>query len=170
MAGTITLVRRRVQEGIRLDQYGYEAHVKVGGKQVAKRFPKKTHLDEIQRWRDVMRRSLNAERVFVSKRPKIAELKKSLKGWCYVYFVRSGNVVKIGTTEEPAARFRTLQTSHPSPLEMLAAVPAHAALEQAIHARFASLRQTGEWFALDDNLIAFINAVAQGVNPVALLW
>jgi len=159
-----------VAEGIRQDRYGFEAHVKVNQRQVSKRFPPETRLTEMQRWRENARCDLRVAHELDHPRVKAFALTKSLDGWCYVYFIRSGDTVKIGMTVDPAARLRTLQTSHHVLLDLLAAVPAHAALESAIHAKFSDLRGEGEWFRLNDELIAFIKAVAAGQNPVALLW
>ncbi len=98
------------------------------------------------------------------------QLPRSLDGWCYVYFVRAGEHVKIGRAVDVAQRVRELQVGHPHPLALVVSVPAHAALELAIHRRFQHLRTQGEWFRIDDDLVAFIQALQRGANPIALLW
>jgi Meiotically Up-regulated Gene 113 (MUG113) protein len=163
--------RTRIERGIRKDRYGYEAYVKAGGQpQRTRRFPPDTSLPTMRRWRAEVRVALGhvgRQRSFV---PIACPPKKSLDGWCYVYVLQDGDHVKIGRTCDPELRLADLQTAHHRPLTLVCAVPAHAALERAIHDRFAHLKQKGEWFALDAALTAFIDAMAAGRNPVALLW
>jgi hypothetical protein len=97
-------------------------------------------------------------------------LTPSADGWCYVYFVRAGNKVKIGRTTDPGRHVRALQTAHHEDLALVLTIPAHAALEGAIHRRFQHLKTRGEWFRVEADLVAFIEAVQSGANPIALLW
>jgi len=102
--------------------------------------------------------------------PKVAPLPRSEDGWCYVYFVSAGTAIKIGRALDPVTRVERLQVGHPDKLVLLAAVPAHASFEQAVHRRFAAGRLNGEWFELTADLSDFIKQLQTGVNPVALLW
>jgi hypothetical protein len=97
-------------------------------------------------------------------------LPRSLDGWCYVYFLQAGPLVKIGRAVDVEDRVRRLQTMHPGPLQVVAAVPAHASLETAIQNRFRHLRRNGEWYVLEPELDQFIDRLRTGANPVALLW
>lgn len=97
-------------------------------------------------------------------------LPKSPDGWCYVYFLREGEAVKIGRAKDLKARYGTLATANRRGLELLVAVPAHAALEDALHKRFKYLRTNGEWFSLAPELVQFIEQLRTGTNPVALLF
>ena len=97
-------------------------------------------------------------------------LRRSPSGWCYVYIVQQGALVKIGRAVDVNERLRTLQTGNGRGFQVLATIPAHAAIEVAIQARFKHLREQGEWFRLDPDLAAFIERVQQGANPIALLW
>jgi hypothetical protein len=97
-------------------------------------------------------------------------LRRSPDGWCYVYFIQQGALVKIGRAVDVDKRLRALQIGNARGFRVLATIPAHAVIEGAIHARFAHLREQGEWFRLDANLTAFIERLQQGVNPIALLW
>lgn len=65
-----------------------------------------------------------------------------------VYVIRCGYRVKIGFTTNIAQRLRSLKTGNHRPMELLASWPAPPADEKALHARFAGLRVSGEWFAL----------------------
>lgn len=160
--------RVHVETGIRRDQYGYDAYVHAGGRTVAKRFKPSVPLTEIRRWRERTR----AERATIAKIAKedARAVKRSPSGWCYIYFIRSGDTVKIGRAVDVSERLRTFQTSHPADLALLAAIPGHAVLEPAIHQRFQHLHAHGEWFYLADDLLRFIRAVKAGWNPIAWLW
>lgn len=97
-------------------------------------------------------------------------LSRSANGWCYVYFVQRGDQIKVGSAVEIPSRMKTLQTAHSAPLTLLAAVPGHVLIEKAIHRKFGHLRKSGEWFSADAELLAFIDALRSGANPIALLW
>ncbi|WP_331728809.1 GIY-YIG nuclease family protein [Streptomyces canus] len=56
--------------------------------------------------------------------------------------------VKIGTSGDPEARLRQLQSGSPVPLSVLWSTPGDTALERELHARFAAHRAHGEWFDL----------------------
>lgn len=58
-----------------------------------------------------------------------------------VYYVRRGELIKIGTTARPLARFRDLL-----PDEILAVEPGGHQVEAARHRQFAHLRGHGEYF------------------------
>lgn len=64
-----------------------------------------------------------------------------------IYFIRSGQYIKIGVSERPWERMASLQTAHPEPLEMLAIMPGAQPEERVLHARFASARadEATEW-------------------------
>jgi hypothetical protein len=168
--------RRRIREGVYADSWGIAATVKVGRIQRERRFPHDAPAALIMRWRAQARAELEGERADAPAPIRTLpgedwkRLEPSPDGWCYVYFVRAGEWVKIGRAVDVRQRFRGLQTAHPHELTLLLSIPAHAALEPAIHARFAHLERRGEWFRLEDDLLAFIQAVQQGANPVALLF
>lgn len=65
-----------------------------------------------------------------------------------VYVVRCGYRVKIGFTKNIAQRLHALKTANHRPLELLTSWPAPQTEEKALHSRFADLRVSGEWFAL----------------------
>lgn len=162
-------VKTAVERGIRRDSMGYEAYVTAAGRYQTKRFPPGTPLEAMRRWREETRSDLSLLGELQPAK-EVENLPRSLSGWCYVYFLRSAGLVKIGRAVNVQQRVRELQTGHHRPLEVLAVIPAHAALEHAIHERFARARQSGEWFILTDELQEFIRKCQNGANPVALLW
>lgn len=73
-----------------------------------------------------------------------------------VYFVRSGELVKVGTSTNLPQRLASLRTMSPLPLEVLAVAAGGHAEERTVHERFAHLRQHGEWFTAAPELLAYI--------------
>lgn len=65
-----------------------------------------------------------------------------------LYFIRSGQYVKIGRSDNPLGRLRQVQTGNPIQGEMLAVCPGGRNSEQELHALFAEHRVQGEWFRL----------------------
>ncbi len=166
----------RKLKGIRRRSGGWRVDVRVNGKLYTKQFPLDTAIEDMRTWRDD--RSINRERkdslalLYPAPSKVQQRLPRSERTWCYIYFARSEAIVKIGRSVDPAQRIREIQTMHPGELTLLVSVAAHAALEHAIHHRFAHLRTRadGEWFRLAPDLVAFIRALQNGANPVALLF
>ncbi len=72
----------------------------------------------------------------------------------YVYLMTNGKEYKIGLTgSEPEKRMKQLQTGNSSKIELVGYVVCKdmEKLESNLHREFSFKRQTGEWFALDDN-------------------
>lgn len=59
-------------------------------------------------------------------------------------------IVKIGTTRNLKNRFRALQSSSPSRLDVLWFTAGGEELEYALHDRFSAARQHGEWFLFEE--------------------
>lgn len=74
-----------------------------------------------------------------------------------IYFIRSGNYIKIGYADDPARRLKELQTANPGELEILGIAPGNVAREREIHIIFADFRANGEWFELTTDILAYIN-------------
>jgi hypothetical protein len=68
-----------------------------------------------------------------------------------VYFIRFGNRIKIGFTKNLPGRLADLPHD-----EVLAVMPGGLADEARCHAAFAHLRETGEWFRPEKDLLDFI--------------
>lgn len=173
MTASRAAARERLDTGLRRDRWGWEAYVKIHGQQFSKRFPADTPLNTMRLWRSQKR--AEATGVLRGRIPKsfsaIKPLRRSKDGWCYVYFIQDGDVIKIGRAVHPMERLQNLQTGHSNPLRLIAAIPTHASLEAAIHQRFAHLRSSnGEWFHLGPDLEFFIEQVREGKNPVPLIW
>jgi hypothetical protein len=80
-----------------------------------------------------------------------------------VYFIRSEQgEIKIGSSARPLDRLKTLQTSNPQKLELIAVIKgAGTKLEFELHTQFHHLRLEGEWFSPGADLWAFIEEVGE---------
>jgi len=78
----------------------------------------------------------------------------------YVYFARSGDLVKIGHAVDFRRRLAQLQVGSPNPLQFEALIHGTAAEEASLHGRFASLRERGEWFRREAGLAAMLDYIA----------
>lgn len=77
----------------------------------------------------------------------------------FTYFVRDGDMIKIGSSMSPKSRITSLQTASPRPLETMAIVPMDIADEFGTHRKFSHLRVRGEWFRAEPDLLRFIESV-----------
>lgn len=77
----------------------------------------------------------------------------------YIYFVRCGDLVKIGTTVNPHRRLEALQTGNAGTLELMRLEYGDTTREGRYHMRFAAQRARGEWFRYEGALRAFLEAV-----------
>jgi len=101
------------------------------------------------RWVD----ALNAE--LARRRPDPPIQRWSAEPPSWVYFVRIGDLIKIGYSTNPKERFRALKVD-----AVLAAIPGTRADEQRYHETFAHLRVRGEYFHPGDDLLTFIRTAA----------
>jgi len=82
-----------------------------------------------------------------------------------VYFVRSQNLIKIGTSVCVEDRLKEIQKWCPYELELLATVPGTQAVEFAIQGKFVGCWSHGEWFNAEPPLLAFIDQIKNGEFP-----
>lgn len=81
----------------------------------------------------------------------------------FVYVVRSGNLVKIGRTNDLERRLRQLSTMNSGELELICSIPTgdSVTLEKKLHQQFQPFRQHGEWFQLPEKSIQWLQFLAQ---------
>lgn len=72
--------------------------------------------------------------------------------------------IKIGVSRDIGERVRSLQCGSPHPLALLGTVPGDALDERRLHERFQAFRLSGEWFAPDAALLAFIRSLPEDVT------
>lgn len=73
-----------------------------------------------------------------------------------VYFIESGDFIKIGVSGSPELRLKSLQTSSPNELKILATISGTDVEEKRIHHLFDQDRQQGEWFSKTPALTLYI--------------
>lgn len=74
----------------------------------------------------------------------------------YVYMIKSGYFIKIGHSNDPSSRIRSISTATPDDCEMLFCIPGAVELERRLHQEFASCHYKKEWFFLCGKLKAFV--------------
>ncbi len=74
----------------------------------------------------------------------------------YVYFFRAGNVVKIGFSNNPRERSRSLQTACSEKAFMVKFIRGTVRKEREFHKRYAEYRLNGEWFDLRGRLAKYL--------------
>lgn len=77
-----------------------------------------------------------------------------------VYYLRWHDRIKIGTSSQPRRRVAAIRHE-----ELLAFEPGDRVVERARHAQLAHLREGGEWFRADAELVAHANRLAAGGSP-----
>lgn len=82
-----------------------------------------------------------------------------------IYFIQAvdGGPVKIGFAVEPKRRIAEIQRMSPSLLRVLALIDGDRKYEGELHRYFAKLRQYGEWFKAEQELLDFI------ANPLPVI-
>ena len=74
-----------------------------------------------------------------------------------IYFVRSGDYVKIGFSDKPQDRIKNLQTANPGKLSVLGVINGSRENEADLHKAFSKYRiGSGEWFRISDEIILHI--------------
>jgi len=81
----------------------------------------------------------------------------------FVYIVRSGNLVKIGRTNNLQRRLRQLSTMNSKKLQLICSIPTgdSANLEKQLHQQFKQFRQHGEWFDLPTESIEWLKSLSE---------
>ena len=75
-----------------------------------------------------------------------------------VYFIRSGNFIKIGYADDPHRRLKQLQTGNPQRLELIGHIDGDMSTEAHIHGLFSDFRVKGEWFELTTDIMAYVES------------
>lgn len=106
------------------------------------RMPKPFTIDTLERWDIYDLQGLEIEDV----------------GSGCIYVVTFAQFVKIGWSRNVAKRIRELQIGLPLELTLRAEIPGDAAIEKQLHCRFQAQRTRGEWFLLEGELAAWVEA------------
>jgi hypothetical protein len=85
-----------------------------------------------------------------------------------VYFIRCGEAIKIGFSQNPWARLNALKTGSPVEPELIGHIAGTMVLERELQTKFASAKINREWFRPTKELLAYIASVVDGSSlPVA---
>ena len=80
-----------------------------------------------------------------------------------VYFIKCDDYVKIGYTDDVERRMNEIRTHVPTELVLLTTLKnATRQTEREMHVRFAHLRHRGEWFLIDNQLMAVVDLIEGG--------
>ena len=79
-----------------------------------------------------------------------------------IYFIKSGNYVKIGYSKEPKQRLKELQTANPLKLTLMGTIPGTYSTEKALHSLYNKYKKRGEWFNCKKDLSLCVEALKKG--------
>lgn len=96
----------------------------------------------------------------VPPEPAMPPLVPTYKGFVYVIRLRGFDLVKIGYSTDPARRRIELEygSGMQGGMDLLFHRPGDGKMERQLHARFAEQRLYGEWFRLEGELAAWVEA------------
>jgi len=77
----------------------------------------------------------------------------------YVYAITDGTNIKIGVSQRPTKRLKTLATGNANNLKLIGYFPGGYALEKEIHAAHKKIRSNGEWLESSPQLLEYLNSV-----------
>ncbi len=77
-------------------------------------------------------------------------------GKTFIYFLRSGEYVKIGQSRGWRGRLAQMQTGSPHTIVPLLVIIDEPRLERRLHIRFRASRFRGEWFHMSPVISAYI--------------
>lgn len=86
----------------------------------------------------------------------------------FVYFVKSGHFVKIGTSKNFISRLSELQVGNPEKLKILGRIFGDRTTEKKLHKRFAKHHHRGEWFRLEGDLLKAMDCANLWTIPIDL--
>lgn len=100
------------------------------------------------------------------RRGHFRELRKKApaKARSHVYFIKSGEYIKIGVTTALKKRVEVLQTANPEKLEVLATVEGGERDEKFVHSIFKNHHVRGEWFSPHDEIYNYIKCLENGLD------
>lgn len=101
--------------------------------------------------------ALLRERSMTPEEKQLREVKRAEQG--YVYFIKAGNMVKIGFSTDVVSRLDGLSTGNHRKLKLLSAMPATKHTETFMHKTFAAQRDHGEWFRIEGELAIFLKVL-----------
>lgn len=74
----------------------------------------------------------------------------------FVYMIASGYFIKIGHSNDPTSRLRSISTATPDDCEVLFCIPGDVKFERSLHDEFSACHYKKEWFFLCGKLKRFV--------------
>jgi hypothetical protein len=87
----------------------------------------------------------------------------------FVYFMRAPGwgIVKIGRSNSPFKRLRTVRHKSPHPVELVTMITEGPNItERRFHRALKHLRVNGEWFLADDDLLDLMLLIRDTEDPI----
>jgi hypothetical protein len=80
-----------------------------------------------------------------------------------VYLMRSHltGLLKIGISQKPSKRRRTLETAQGGKIDLITVIDGGKIMEKELHEMFCHLRRDGEWFDYDNSIIDRFNKLKE---------
>lgn len=83
-----------------------------------------------------------------------------------LYFIRSGQYVKIGVADNPWERLSNFQIASPEKIELLAVAPGSFDEEARHHSMFSKHHARGEWYHASEPILDFIYATREKYHEI----
>lgn len=114
--------------------------------------------------RDVMNRQIDKSIQYAQRQNPLpvylwSKPETGRQGRIYFIYDQSRQAIKIGYSTSPKSRLADLQTANATRLKLVATIPGDMRKERELHEHFAAHRLEGEWFALHDDLHAYVKGV-----------
>jgi hypothetical protein len=74
-----------------------------------------------------------------------------------VYFIKTGNFIKIGKTNNLFCRIRSIRVDNPYKIELLGYIENNEHTEKELHWKFREYHKKGEWFYLSQEILDYVN-------------
>jgi len=87
------------------------------------------------------------------------QFKKQIEDHLYLIHDTILNTLKIGRSNNPKARLRSLQTATANKLELLHIVEKAGFMESKIHLEFEDYRLASEWFFYEETIVNYIKTI-----------
>lgn len=75
----------------------------------------------------------------------------------FIYAISDGTAIKIGISNNPHKRLKSLSTGNKNKLTLLGYFEGTFVEEKEIHNNFIKIRDNGEWMVASESLINFLN-------------
>jgi hypothetical protein len=76
-----------------------------------------------------------------------------------IYFLRSGDRVKIGVTISLGRRIKALESASGASIDLIGSIPGTKDCERELHEQFAEYRIKGEWFSATEELLTGVDQI-----------